>query len=221
VPSFASNNDRRIAGCIERWRETAEEEVDDIGAWRKASPGDRGYHDWTPRPADFFRDTTLILTWIASTFPTLDLSPLQGVYAAIAAWHTDRNVARVPPQGLLCEMLELAVQCLKTAENYILGRVKSDPAAADKAAEVASQQIAIQAGQSKRRPKSKPKGRKANPEIAKRNKKILRLAQAGKSVDEICDVLENDGFKVSSSNVRRIISEAKLKGSRSAEIGDR
>jgi hypothetical protein len=133
MPSFSTDYDRSTMGVIERWKRTADSEVDDIGAWRDADPDSDGWQEhWLKEqaacdagrnettPKNFWSDTAYLVGHIANKYPRLDPTPLQKVYDAVAAWHTDRAVTRIPPQPELFAMLEQAVMVVGAAEMYIV-----------------------------------------------------------------------------------------------------
>ena len=136
MPCFANESDKIIASVIERWKLTASDEVDDIGAWRDADPGDRSYIYWPERwndrgtvhretmPGMFFGDSTHLVGRIETDYRHLDPAPLMELYEAIAAWHADRTADRVPPQPVLFSTLERAMIIVQVVETDLLSRAE-------------------------------------------------------------------------------------------------
>ncbi|MCC7387332.1 MAG: hypothetical protein IT431_01045 [Phycisphaerales bacterium] len=133
------DDERLTLRVIERWRQNAAEEVDDIGGWREADPSDR-YHKYWCHPARqndtepdstmpnwFFGDTTHLMSWAASRHEKLDPTPLQDIYDAVAAWHADHNAERVPEQRVLVLKLDRAVQVVQTMQNVLLSAARRPP----------------------------------------------------------------------------------------------
>ena len=130
---------RLTLGVIERWKQTATAEVDDIDGWRVVEPGDRLHKFWSDparhqntehgstMPRGFESDTTYLLGWVASNHPKLDPTPLQDVYDAVSAWHGDHNAERVPERRVLVAKLERAMQVVRAVEGSLI-RVIRQPA---------------------------------------------------------------------------------------------
>ena len=130
---------RSTLGVIERWKQTAADEVDGIGGWRDADPGDRLHKFWSDpvrhkdtehggtMPRMFYTDTAYLLGWVASNHEKLDPTPLQDIYDAVAAWHDDHNAERVPEQRVLVRMLDRAVQVVQAMENAIRMAARRTP----------------------------------------------------------------------------------------------
>ncbi len=125
------DDERLTLRVIASWRQTAADEVDDIGGWRDADPSDRLHKYWSDparhrgteqgstMPNSLFGDTGYLLGWAVSNHEKLDATPLQDIYDAIAAWHDDHNAERVPEQRMLFRMLDRAVQVVQAMENAI------------------------------------------------------------------------------------------------------
>ncbi len=132
----------RVAGA---WKQVAADEVDTIGAWRATvdeSPEKAEFRieraiaqgvEWGT-PNGFYSDTIWLRAWILEHHPGTDVAALSGVYAAISAWHEDRNASRVPEQPVLFARLEAAMMAVNTVEIVVqrqMGATEPPKAPAD------------------------------------------------------------------------------------------
>jgi|GEM_PF-4939821 len=129
--AWADNDTRATLHAIERWKQTAADQVDDISGWRSADPSDRHHKYWTGReslpetehgssmPRGFERDTTYLVGWMMSNPTGHSHDVLKKVYAAISAWHADHTAERVPEQRLLVSMLEEAMLVLGSIDDHL------------------------------------------------------------------------------------------------------
>ncbi len=133
MPRWASESDSTAASVIERWKQTAADEVDDIGGWRE-DPNDRIHHtgdptcEWGEMPNGFYSRTSYLVGWITTHYPKLDPNPLQDIYIAVLAWYEDHNAKRIPPQRVLFATLERAMLVVNAVEMDIHSRVTKDSA---------------------------------------------------------------------------------------------
>lgn len=134
--AWADDETRITLGAIARWKQTAADEVDNIGGWRDADPGDRLHKFWSDparqrgtehgstMPNSLFGDTGYLVSWVVSNLEKLDPAPLQDIYDAIAAWHDDHNAERVPEQRVLVRKLDRAIQVVQAVENAVRWRIR-------------------------------------------------------------------------------------------------
>ena len=135
---------RTTLQAIERWKQTAADEVDNIGGWRDAEPGDRYHMYWsdparlintehgTTMPRGFESATTYLLSRIWDDDPKRDLTPIQEVYGAVSAWHADHNAERVPEQRVLLHKLEQAMLVVRAVEAGLHRATSADNAASSR-----------------------------------------------------------------------------------------
>jgi hypothetical protein len=125
MPWFANDDDKYASLNADYWWEIAEIEVDDIGGWRdhhtekrfpRSSSGN-GEPEW------FRHYTCETVSWIARKLPSLNPSPIQTIYAAVNAWHTDWNADRIPPQNELEGILRQAQIILSALRDDVRSRV--------------------------------------------------------------------------------------------------
>ena len=133
--SRADGEIRTTLMVIERWKRTAADEVDNIGGWRDADPGDRLHKFWSDparqkgtehgstMPRGFESDTTYLLGRVWDDDPKRDLTPLREVCAAISAWHADHSAERIPEQRVLVQSLEQAMLVVRAVESQLARRV--------------------------------------------------------------------------------------------------
>ncbi len=133
MPRWGSESDSTTASMIERWKQTAAYEVDDIRGWRE-DPGERIYYsgdptgEWGEMPNGFYSRTSYLVGWITTHYPKLDPNPLQDIYIAVLAWHEDHNAKRIPPQPVLFATLERAMLAVNAVEMDIHSRITTDSA---------------------------------------------------------------------------------------------
>jgi hypothetical protein len=114
-----SDSELAILSAIDRWKQTAASEIDNIGAWRDIE--DKIYYiGWEKIPNGFFTDTACILSHIANRYPKLDPDPIQKVYAAVYRWYETRSAENIPPQIDLVLTGDLAVQVINVLEDSII-----------------------------------------------------------------------------------------------------
>jgi hypothetical protein len=107
---------RLLLIAIERWVETARNEVEDIGAWRGADVSDRVHLYWpTTTMPKRFRGDTITIT-VALVQHKLDVSPVNKVFEAVRDWHELHGDAQLPEQHTLDGMLESAVRMIQVVE---------------------------------------------------------------------------------------------------------
>ena len=123
MPSLCQE-DHLVVSTLVEWKIIAAGQIEDIGAWRdncaqkifRQSPFDNG------EPNAFWTFTAAIVGWVARKFPSLNPSPVQEIYAAINAWHTDRNADRIPPQNELEGILAQAMIVASAIHDEIYSR---------------------------------------------------------------------------------------------------
>ncbi|MCC7389532.1 MAG: hypothetical protein IT431_12260 [Phycisphaerales bacterium] len=130
------DDERHTLRVIASWRQTAADEVDNIGAWRDADPGDRLHKFWSDparhkdtehgstMPRGFESDTTYLLGRFWDDDPKRDLTAIRDVYAAISAWHADRSAERIPDQRVLDQTLEQAMLVVRAVESQLVRSVR-------------------------------------------------------------------------------------------------
>ncbi len=148
----ADDETRTTLLAMERWKRTAADEVDNIGGWRDADPGDRLHKFWSDparqkdtepgstMPRHFELDTTYLLGRLWDEDPKRDLTPLREVYAAVSAWHADHSAERIPEQRVLVQSLEDAMLVVRAVESQLsrrLGRAGDTGGADDGASSAA------------------------------------------------------------------------------------
>ncbi len=131
MPRWGSESDSTTASVIERWKQTADYEVDDIRRWRE-DPGERIYYsgaptcEWGEMPNGFYSRTAYLIGCITTHYPKLDPTPLQDIYIAVLAWHEDHNAKRIPPQPVLFATLERAMLVVNAVEMDIHSCITKD-----------------------------------------------------------------------------------------------
>ena len=94
---MSDNDDLRTLTILERWKETAVHQVDDIGAWRDANKDQLTRYHWG-EPQHFYADTVAICERITTEYKQFDASPLQSVCSAVCSWHESRSANGLPTQ---------------------------------------------------------------------------------------------------------------------------
>lgn len=176
MPQLTKDNELLVS-VIERWRDVAIEEIDDIGGWRTATDDppdpmpdivyDRlvSKNGWS-QPKNFYGDTSFLVRRITTSYQHLDPSPLLTIYEAVERWHMDRNARLIPDQTTLSLALDRSVLILQAVNGFIMDVSRKDEAAeqGDSADMTA-------------RPRA---GRLKDGRIAKRNKRIKQLCEQHK-----------------------------------------
>jgi hypothetical protein len=188
MPHLTKDNELLVS-AIERWRDVAIEEIDDIGSWRTATDDppdpipdivyDRliSGNGWSP-PKNFYGDTSFLVRRITTNFQHLVPSPLQDIYEAVARWHMDRNARLIPDQTTLSLSLDRSVQMLQAVNGSIMDASRkmkkmsvNNRPTSDEAAEE---------GNSADKTSGTRAGRKKDERIAKRNLRIKKLYEQRK-----------------------------------------
>jgi hypothetical protein len=105
-------SDLSILTSIDRWKEIAIREVEEIGDWREDA---REYFAWHPQPQregdhwQFFAWTQAIISRVASHHPAVDARPVMRIFEAITAWYEDRSAEGLPGQSALKVLLDSAI----------------------------------------------------------------------------------------------------------------
>ena len=139
MPHLTKDNELLVS-AIERWRDVAIEEIDDIGSWRTATDDppdpmpdivyDRlvSKNGWSP-PKNFYGDTSFLVRRITTSYQHLDPAPLQKIYEAVARWHMDRNARLIPDQTTMSLALDQSVIILQAVNGFIMDASRKDKAA--------------------------------------------------------------------------------------------
>jgi hypothetical protein len=134
---YANDDDRLLDRTIDRWKQNAAYEIDDIGGWREAAEkrptsGDES-RQWGKPPRMFYSDTAYIIGAITSRYPKLDPTPLIDLNEAVTAWHADHNAERIPAQPRLWATLDRAMLTLQAIESDIGSRMSGSKTESSKA----------------------------------------------------------------------------------------
>lgn len=121
-----SEKNRAILDCVDRWKETACDQIDWIGGWRDAttSPFDRGCNN--PLPPSFEVDTEHLVVTLLKENPAAKVEPFLQIRRAIESWYEDRGSLRVPPQNELIDSLEYALAACDAIVTKILDQAAED-----------------------------------------------------------------------------------------------
>lgn len=122
----------------DKWRDTARDEIDNIGGWRDADPEDRDKRFWStfPRPSEtapngFVGATLAIIEAIPNYMPTTgeDFAAMRTILAAVETWHDQHHADDLPTQGHLVMRLTIALTAVVGLANklYPLASMKGDP----------------------------------------------------------------------------------------------
>jgi hypothetical protein len=152
MPQLTKDNELLVS-AIERWRDVAIEEIDDIGSWRTATddppdpmPGivyDRliSKNGWSP-PESFYGDTSFLVRRITTSYQHLDPSPLLEIYEAVTRWYKDRNARLIPDQTTLSLTLDRSVQILQAVNGSVMDAEQGDSATKSQTGRPRSERIA-------------------------------------------------------------------------------
>ena len=122
-----TDDDITTLSVIERWRETAANEIKDIGGGRETAEERFQYasdpsREWGEMPKGFYGDTTYLVDRIRAQYPRLSFEPLRAIYRAVAVWHGNRNAAGLSDQGILLKQTAMAMMALQAVEIEIHSR---------------------------------------------------------------------------------------------------
>jgi hypothetical protein len=123
----ANEADTRILRAMERWQDTADEELMDIAGWRghEAARADflgDSQRYWHPEPPSFFADTNAVVAWVRNRHSGVDTSPIEDIYQAVRTWHADHTDLQIVNQRVLEGWRDRATTILVTAHQAILAR---------------------------------------------------------------------------------------------------
>lgn len=117
------NESLLLLKVIERWKETAAEQVDDIEGWRDAVD-ERKKHKGDPSrywvaPEGFERDTIFITNWMAKHAPLLDARSVTRVCTIVLTWQREHSARGIPSQRRLLELLRWAISAVCAVEEIL------------------------------------------------------------------------------------------------------
>lgn len=117
-------NDVAILDVIAEWKQTAQDEVDDIAGWRDATERRREYvgdprRYWRDLPRAWRPRTALLLGELYQQWPQLDWGAVQRVTRVIAVWHQEKAADRLPSQNELEMDLEAALTAMTAVEHHV------------------------------------------------------------------------------------------------------
>lgn len=108
---------------IERWKETAAKQVDDIGGWRDAVDERKKHRGDTSRywvaPNRFETDTIFITNWMAKHAPLLDARSVTRVCTIVLTWQREHSARGIPSQRRLLELLRWAMSAVCAVEAIV------------------------------------------------------------------------------------------------------
>jgi hypothetical protein len=102
--NMSLDDDLRKVRVLESWKQTARDEVDNIGAWRNASKKKLQKYHWT-EPQSFYRETVEVCRIVGDARAL----PIQVVGAAVERWHERHSAAGLAKQAPLESALAEAV----------------------------------------------------------------------------------------------------------------
>ena len=128
MPRWLHEDDRLVDVAIDRWYYDANDQIDDIGAWRDNTDKQNQFtgdprREWQAMPDGFCGDTLFLFSQITARHPHLDPNPLMEVYEATRIWHDDHNASRLPAQSELDATLGRAMMVLNAARADIATRI--------------------------------------------------------------------------------------------------
>lgn len=123
----ATEDQKTTLKVIDRWKIAAAEAIDDIDGWRDFADERSKFHgdsrrQWRKLDDGFYRDTTVLMSTIATDYPRLDPKPLQVIYRVVHAWYTEQNMKHVGEQSVLLNTLDTAMMTLDVVQTDILTR---------------------------------------------------------------------------------------------------
>lgn len=113
-----------ILECIDRWKQFAINEVDNLTAFRECPTEYFSYGPWTASERElriwrFMGDTELITSWVIARHGNLDPSPVARIYEALAIWFDAKSADDLPSDSLLKALLERSIIVVNSIINVI------------------------------------------------------------------------------------------------------